>query len=80
MCYKRLQSYSTNPLQWIHALVFIAPPSYNECKPRGGGDSSSDEEEKNRRKAEKDSDEEGDESGARQSYAPRYMTYNTSDD
>ena len=60
--------------------LFIAPPSYNECKPRGGGDSSSDEEEKNRRKAEKDSDEEGDESGARQSYAPRYMTYNTSDD
>jgi len=65
------------PLQMYPEL---APPSYNECKPRGGGDSSSDEEEKNRRKAEKDSDEEGDESGARQSYAPKYMTYNTSDD
>ena len=60
--------------------LFIAPPSYNECKPGGGGDSSSDEEEKTRRKeeeAEKDSsgDEGGEESGARQSYAPKYMTY-----
>ena len=53
--------------------LFIAPPSYNACKPGGDAVGSSDEEE-DKKRADGDN-EEDDEDGTLESYAPKCMTY-----